>query len=456
MQEFFRPMLQLLKPFEDLAHYYLKDGPLHNILFQIFKIFHLYLYEYVDYFIFAVFAIPLFYFVPKKARLHYLLFASFAMISLMHGFIFSICLLGFPLCIHFLVKHWQKRAIEDDIFRKKATKGLVYFVITVYLLLLAREHFLWSPTVPIVDMPLIVPLVHFAGIAFMLPKLIHYIVDSFNGKITIAKTSHFALFMIFFPIFRLGPIERFQNFQRDIWYSSENGVSRFDIGYGLYRITLGIIKSIIFTSVLYPWRLWTLQHMGEASWFWIQWMVFVGTLEAYFHFGGYSDIAIGFSRLLGFKTMENFYFPFLARNIGEMWRRWHISLSFWLRDYVFIPLGGSKSHGIRNALITFFICGIWHDIAWKYIFWGTMQGVALAWLGVWQRFWYQVEHVKNFMNPLKPVKAFFKNRPRLSYALGVWITLEFFGITGTYSVIGMEKATYAFLRLITFGWYVQG
>jgi len=303
-------------------------------------------------------------------------------------------------------------------------------------------------------MPLMVPLVHFAGIAFMLPKLIHYIVDSLSGKITISKTSHFALFMIFFPIFRLGPIEKFQNFQRDILQSEQNGISRFDIGYGLYRITLGVIKSIIFTAVLYPWRIWSANHIGDASWWWLQWMVFVGTFDVYFHFGGYSDIAVGFSRLLGFRAMENFYLPFLARNIGEMWRRWHISLSFWLRDYVFLPLGGSRKNGIRNAIITFFICGVWHDLAWKYVLWGTLQGVALAVLGAWGMFWYQVENKPNYMKPLKPIKAFMKARPRLSYALGVFVTLEFFGLTGFYFVIGIDKATYAVMRFFTFGWYV--
>lgn len=456
MHDMPKPLLELLKPFEAFLHAGLDEGPLRSFFFQLFRMMHIYLYEYPDYLLFGVIAIPIFYLIPRKGRVHYLILASFTMIGILYGSAYAACLLLFPLAIHFLVVRIQARALGDAVFRRRAIGSLAIFVLAVYGILLAKESYDWIWKLPLGEGSIIIPLLHVAGIAFMLPKLLHYIVDSLQGKIRDAKASHFALFMIFFPILRLGPIERFQFFTRDILSSREHGVSSFDIQYGLWRIGMGVLKTMLFTGYFYGQRLYAADHIGDLSIPYMYWILIGGPMEIYCHFGGYTDIALGFSRLLGFKSMENFYMPILSENLAEQWRRWHISLSFWLRDYVFLPLGGSKKRGLINVSITFFICGAWHNIAWNFIIWGVLQAVGLTILQMWKMFWRQVGRSRNFMKPLKPLLAYMQAHPRLSYMAGVFVTAHYFAITGLYFVLSVDGATYAIMRFFTLGWYHRG
>lgn len=188
--------------------------------------------------------------------------------------------------------------------------------------------------------------------------------------------SIYSLYVLFYPQLVAGPIERPQNllwqFRTEFAYDSQN------IREGLFRILWGLFKKVVIAD-----RLALVvdaayadpgQHSGLTLWI----ATFFYTFQIYCDFSGYSDIAIGCARVMGFKLMENFNVPYIATSIADFWRRWHISLSGWFRDYLYIPLGGSRVGEWRtnlNYLIVFMVSGLWHGAAWTFIIWGFLHGV---------------------------------------------------------------------------------
>lgn len=441
----------LLDHLGELLHATLDPAGLpHQVARAVLLFLYRHLVIYADYVLFALVTVPLYFLVPRRLRPAYLLAVSLVMIAIIWGAVYTLCLLGVVGLTHALVQRWRERALSDASFRRRAIKGLVGGILVAYALLLIRESLEWAPVLPLLEQPLVIPLVHFAGIAFMLPKLIHYIVDSFTGKLPRVRWLPFTLFMMFFPIFRLGPIERFQAFSRTLEHVTSGRVSGFDVGYGLFRVCLGIFKIAVFWSILLPWREDNIALWNVSLWRTYLTMM-LGVIEVYFHFGGYTDLAVGLSRMFGLRVMENFYFPMFSENIGEWWRRWHISLSFWLRDYVYRPLGGMKHKAFRNGLITFFICGAWHDVAGHYVIWGVLQAFGLGGLRAWSLFWYRVGRDPAYMRPLKPLHTFMRAHPRLSFTLAVITTYHYFAVTGLYFILDTHKATQIILRLFSFG-----
>ncbi len=449
-------MLAILRPLEDFLHATLGPGFLRDFFFVLFKYTHLFFSEYTDYLVYALTLVLPFYLMPRRWRVGYLLVSSMAMIAYIYSLTFVIGLALFPIGVHVLVRRWQPRAMTDALFRRRAIAGLISVILTFYAFLLARESFAWTPDLPFLPVKLELPMLHVCGIAFMLPKLIHYVADSLQGKIRNARTSHVALFMLFFPTLRLGPIERFQNFDRDLRHIRRERVQAFDIGFGLYRIALGLFKTFLYAAFFYPWRMHYIDNLAVMSIPWTYWILLSGIMEVYCHFGGYTDIAVGLGRLFGFKLMENFYLPFLSENIGEYWRRWHISLSFWLRDYVYRPLGGGRRHALVNGLITFVICGAWHYVSWHYIIWGFLQGFGLGVWRAWAMFWARVDKKAGFMDALKPIASWMRLHPRFSYTVGVVFTLHYFCMSGAYFFLETDQANLLLLRLFTLGAYVPG
>ncbi|RJO74416.1 MAG: MBOAT family protein [Myxococcales bacterium] len=446
-------MLDLLKPFEAFFHANLPPGPLRQMLFELFRVMHLYLYEYPDYLLFGLAVIPPYFLAPRRYRPAYLLAASAIFLGLLYGWAFAAGMTLFPLFIHWLTGRLAPRAQTDAAFRRRASFGLWGLVLSVYGLLLARESAEWAPVIPLFGRTLAIPLLHICGVAFMLPKLLHYISDRLSGKIGTASARDVLLFLLFFPTLRLGPIERFQNFSRDLRHAEQAGISAFDVGYGLYRILLGVLKTVIYAAFLYPDRAAQTPFINDLPAWTLYWHLLAGVLEVYCHFGGYTDIAIGFSRLVGFRMMENFYLPFFSENIGEWWRRWHISLSFWLRDYVYRPLGGNRKNGFINGLITFVICGAWHYLAWNYIIWGAAQGVGIAGWMVWRRFWRRVGEKAGYHDGLKPLVGWMHAHPRTAHGLAILVTLHYFCLTGIFFILDVDNAWLLFRRVVTLGYF---
>ncbi len=217
------------------------------------------------------------------------------------------------------------------------------------------------------------------GISFFTFQIMSYIIDVYRGTVKTQKSIiNLALYVLLFPQLIAGPIVRYidiekQIHERDISIDKvRSGVQRFIIGIGkkvLISNSVGYVADFVFNETKY---------YGNMGITWIG--IICYALQIYYDFSGYSDMAIGLGRLFGFEFMENFNYPYISTSIKEFWSRWHISLSTWFRDYLYIPLGGNRKGKVktyRNLLIVFFVTGLWHGASWNFILWGLFYGVFL-------------------------------------------------------------------------------
>ncbi len=218
------------------------------------------------------------------------------------------------------------------------------------------------------------------AISFFLFEFVHYLWDVSKGTEVIKKPLHFLQFAIFFPSLVAGPIKRYENFLPALEIGKKEANAK-DFAQGLVQVAGGFFKKIVLADNLTLYITATTPRFAYISvperWF----LLFALAFRIYFDFSGYSDIAIGIARMLGIELPINFNWPYVARSMQEFWHRWHISLSLWVRDYVYIPLGGSR-HGtgrtVLNAIVAFALCGLWHGAAWNFLFWGLYHGIGLT------------------------------------------------------------------------------
>ncbi|WCL47637.1 MBOAT family O-acyltransferase [Leptospira sp. GIMC2001] len=252
---------------------------------------------------------------------------------------------------------------------------LAYFKYTNFLIGVVNDVFLNSESV-ISNVDIILPV----GISFYTFQSMSYSIDVYNRRIEPRKSFlDFCMYIAFFPQLVAGPIVRAETFFRDL--DNRLPVLKENIEAGFSLILIGFTRKIVFADnlakvvdytfanymTMNPLEIWT----GVIAFGW----------QIYFDFAGYTDIAIGVARLFGFQFDANFNFPMAVKNIGEHWSKWHISFSTWIRDYIFIPLGGSKGSPFltyRNLYITWLFAGLWHGAAYHYIGWGIWQAVMLT------------------------------------------------------------------------------
>ena len=215
------------------------------------------------------------------------------------------------------------------------------------------------------------------GISFYTFQTMSYTIDIFRRKLEPTRDFiSFASFVSFFPQLVAGPIERATNLLPQILRKRE---FKYILGVeGLSLILWGMFKKVVIADNLSPIvdNIFNNYESLSGASLWIGAIYF--SFQIYCDFSGYSDIAIGTSKLFGIELMENFKTPYFSRNIGEFWRRWHISLSTWFRDYLYIPIGGSKNgnlKSIRNIFIIFIVSGLWHGANWTFIFWGLFHSI---------------------------------------------------------------------------------
>ncbi len=216
------------------------------------------------------------------------------------------------------------------------------------------------------------------GVSFFTFQAMSYVIDVYRGKAGAQKNPlRFALYVSLFPQLIAGPIVRYST------VAEELGARRTDFAdaaAGAKRFCVGLAKKVLLANS--AGALWTELTGGgtaiPAASAWIAAVAF--SFQIYFDFSGYSDMAIGLGRIFGFHFEENFLYPYSSRSITEFWNRWHISLSTWFREYVYIPLGGNrrgKAKQIRNILIVWMLTGLWHGASWNFVFWGLYYGVLL-------------------------------------------------------------------------------
>ena len=212
------------------------------------------------------------------------------------------------------------------------------------------------------------------GISFFTFQALSYVIDVYKGTVPASKKLlDFMTYISLFPQLVAGPIVRYSDVEKDLKERTtliskfSNGVKRFIIGLSKKVLIANVIGELVSSFTIETTVASIIKPIGY-------------TLQIYFDFSGYSDMAIGLGLMMGFKFLENFNYPLIAKSVTDFWRRWHISLSSFFRDYVYIPLGGnrcSKLKWIRNILIVWFLTGFWHGASWNFIIWGLYFGIIL-------------------------------------------------------------------------------
>ena len=215
------------------------------------------------------------------------------------------------------------------------------------------------------------------GISFYTFQIISYLIDVYNGKVKVQKNIiNLATYVSLFPQLVAGPIVRYQTVEKEL----DDRVHSFNnFAYGIRRFSIGLAKKVLIANAL--GELCTKAFALNETTIIFHWIFGISyMLQLYFDFSAYSDMAIGLGKIFGFNFPENFNYPYISKSITEFWHRWHISLSTWFKDYVYIPLGGNrdgKYKQIRNILIVWLLTGIWHGANWTFLIWGLLFGIIL-------------------------------------------------------------------------------
>lgn len=336
------------------------------------------LFNSLAYLVFLPTVVLLYWLLPARARTVVLLLASYVFYMVwkpIYGLlIFGLTLLNylFGLAIAGSGKH-KKALMVSAVAANLLT--LAYFKYAYFTIDLAGR--LAAPFgfhLPSLAVDIILPL----GISFFVFEFIHYVVDVYKGGKPVRSLVDFALFASFFPTQIAGPIKRYQDFIPQLSEDMKFKLKYFDEG--IWLILFGLFKKVIFADNLAAVvnSAFARPDLLAGVDLWLA--VYAFAFQIYFDFSGYTDIARGSALLLGYKVPINFNLPYMAGSIADFWHRWHISLSTWLRDYLYIPLGGSRCSrwlNSRNLLITMTLGGLWHGASMHFLIWGAYQGVAL-------------------------------------------------------------------------------
>jgi len=226
-----------------------------------------------------------------------------------------------------------------------------------------------------------IPLVKLAlpiGISFYTFQIVSYLIDVYRGDVQVErKFINFAAYVVMFPQLIAGPIVRFETVQAEL---RERTLSVDKMARGIERFVIGLAKKVLLADLLGEFVL-AMDAVPRSSAFMLWVVALAYAMQIYFDFSGYSDMAIGLGLMLGFHFPENFDYPYVSKSITEFWRRWHMTLGGWFRDYVYIPLGGSRVSflkWVRNVFVVWFLSGLWHGASWNFVLWGVYFGVILA------------------------------------------------------------------------------
>ena len=278
------------------------------------------------------------------------------------------CILNY-LVGHQIGKHMHtKYATVMLVFSILMNVGLLlYFKYTNFLITNINQIFSTDFSLLTIVMPI--------GISFFTFQTLGYVIDVYLGKVKYStKFLDFSTYVTLFPQLIAGPIVRYTTIEKEL---QERTHSYSSFAKGVQRFVIGLSKKVLLANVLGEFC----KHLDSISTVLSSWLhAIASTLQIYFDFSGYSDMAIGLGLMFGFHFLENFNYPLIAKSITDFWRRWHISLSSWLKDYVYIPLGGSRvayPRWILNLFIVWFLTGLWHGASWNFILWGLYFAILL-------------------------------------------------------------------------------
>ncbi len=360
-----------------------------------------------QFFAFLAIVLILFYTAPRAWRKYILLAASyFFYMSFIPKFIL---LLLFLTAIDYTAARWIART--RSLHRRKAALvislaanlGLLGFF-KYYNFFAANIAELFHKPSNVFALSIILPL----GISFHTFQSMSYVIDVYNEEEPITNPIDYALFISFFPQLVAGPIVRAREFFGDLYHWKRP--SSDDVLRGLLLLLLGLAKKMVMADQFAQVANGYFQNVSKQPGMLTAWSATIAFgIQIYFDFSGYTDMAIGMAKLLGFHFPVNFRRPYLASSITDFWHRWHISLSRWLRDYLYIPLGGNR-HGrletYRNLMLTMLLGGMWHGASWNFLVWGGYHGALLSFERMFRRKNAPEGHKWTLLYPLQAVITF--------------------------------------------------
>lgn len=314
--------------------------------------------------------IAFYFIVPKKMKNMVLLIAS--MLFYFYGEPKYIFLMLAEILVAYL------GAILIEKYKKKSLLVAVIFIHVGLLCIFKYTDFMIENINQVFSMNLsLLKIALPIGISFYTFQILSYVIDVYKGKVKVQKNFFkLATYVSLFPQLIAGPIVRYETIEQEL----DNRKHSFEnFSYGVRRFTIGLAKKVLIANMLGELcNQFTSVDEKSVVFYWIFAISYM--LQIYFDFSAYSDMAIGLGRIFGFHFLENFNYPYISKSITEFWRRWHISLSSWFKDYVYIPLGGNREglkKQIRNILIVWALTGIWHGASWNFIIWGLLFGIIL-------------------------------------------------------------------------------
>ncbi len=272
------------------------------------------------------------------------------------------------------------------------------------------------------------------GVSYLVLKAAAVVVDAARGSLRQASFVDLLAWIVFLPTYTSGPIEPFLHFQ-----GQTPRPSRARVLGGLERILYGLVKTMLLSHYLGVWVGPVLGDPGSQSSGILLLAAYASVLRFYFDFAGYSDIAIGVAAVFGMDIQENFDNPLVRRNLAQLWQHWHMTLTAWLRRYLFLPISrsllgpGGVGHDtlalVTAQVVTMAFCGLWHGIGWNFLVWGLLQGVGLVWVG-------RPARSAGRLLPA-PVRAFWRDT-RMGHALSALLTFHYFAFSCVLVFTGLE------------------
>ena len=395
------------------------------------------------YLVFFPLVVALYYLLPHKWRWLMLLAAScwFYMAFVPVYILILAFTIGVDFCAGILIENSQgtkrKRWLIASII---ANVGVLAFFKYWNFLNANIGELIQSTGVPytIPDLGIALPI----GLSFHTFQSLSYTVEVFRSNQKAERNlGYFSLYVMYFPQLVAGPIERPGALLPQL--HQKHDFSYDNLVHGLTQMALGFLKKVVVADRIADYVTVVYDNPSGASSYAVLFAAFLFAVQIYCDFSGYSDIAIGSARVMGVKLMMNFDRPNLSASTGEFWRRWHISLSSWLRDYVYYPMGGSRVGRWRwyyNLLFTFTLSGLWHGAAWHYILFGTFQAVVMIWSDL----------VKKPVNAVAHALGLYKV-PRVNHVLNVVLTLFIWSMgLVMFRSVSMHHAGMVYARMLDF------
>ncbi|MFO1462994.1 MAG: MBOAT family O-acyltransferase [bacterium] len=299
------------------------------------------------------------------------------------------------------------------------------------------------------------PTVQALGLSYLFWRVLHVAVDAYQGKLQRVSLPRFLLYLFYFPTMKGGPIQRYQDFfaapffQAEGWRLTLTAPQLLRFAGGLAKLLACRLSLQIDYDALWP-------QTGTLAYLVLLKILYARAISFYLIASGANDLTLMVSKALGIPLPENYDYPYFQRNLAHFWRRWHMTLTACLRDYVYEPLGGKRKHQYRNYLITFLVCAFWHVCSPAFLFWGLWHGLGLCLLRAWQDFWeIRVPALGPGGEGLRRIRAAMRAQPSLGKALSGLLTFHFVALGWLPFWGGHPQGTTALLRLVGLGFLLK-